>query len=225
MASRLTLFLCAILIALSLTNCDYQVRYRQLPFWVFRHFQQLPDWQYPQKIAVDHDQRRVYWLNKQGEIKSIGVDGRNEKVVNQGIGVRAGVTFISDFTIDGQNGALYFTDLMDINTGQAALKKSDLEGNHTETIATFSAEVPYAVHWDTTNARLYYATRQKNGHLHSVHQLGQNLSLITTTQKVKNIGEQVRHFSLRNNAETQVANHQMVELEELALNTKTPQQE
>ncbi|WKN41602.1 hypothetical protein [Tunicatimonas pelagia] len=187
MPPRLALLLGTILAALSLTRCDHQVRYRQLPFWVHQHFQKLSDWQYPQKIEVDRYQRKVYWLNKQGEIWSIGTNGKNEIVVNQGIGAQVGITFISDFTIDDCSGILYFTDLMDIGTGQGALKKSDLNGNHTQVIATFPDEVPYAVHWDEPDNQLYYATRQKNSQLHSLRQLGKNFSLMTTTQKVKNI--------------------------------------
>lgn len=187
MPHRLTLLLCAIFAALSLTRCDHQVRYRQLPFWVQQHFQHLSDWQHPQKIEVDRDRRRVYWLNRQGEIRAIEADGRNEIVINKGIGAQAGITFISDFTINDRAGILYFTDLMDINTGQGALKKSDLNGHHTETIVTFPTKVPYAVHWDDANQQLYYATRQKSGQLHSLHLLGENLSLITTTQKMRNI--------------------------------------
>ncbi|MGB3588231.1 MAG: hypothetical protein WBA23_16900 [Tunicatimonas sp.] len=207
MPTRLTLVLCAILAALCLTRCDHQVRYRQLPFWVQRHFQQLSEWQHPQKIEVDHSQRKIYWLNKQGEIRAIGANGKNEIVINKGIGAQAGITFISDFTIDERAGILYFTDLMDVNSGQSALKKADLNGNYTEVITTFPTKVPYAVHWDDANEQLYYATRQKGGQTHHLYQLGQSLSLMKTTQKVNDIAAFIKPSSYSPNQGVLVADH------------------
>ena len=191
MPHRLPLLLCVIIPVLGLTRCDDQLHYRETPFWVQYHFQQLSDWQYPQKIEIDRKNRKVYWLNKQGEIRAIGMNAQGEVLINKGIGAQLGITFISDFAIDNQNEALYFTDLMDVSTGQPALKKSDLTGSHIEMVTTFSGETAYALYWNNENGQLYYATRQKNGQLHKIHQLGKPGLLVTTQQKIGDIAKYI----------------------------------
>ncbi|MEM9831652.1 MAG: hypothetical protein AAF944_13510 [Bacteroidota bacterium] len=191
MPPRLALLLYSIISALFLTRCDHQVRYRKIPFKVQRYFRSLPDWQYPQKVEIDRVRRRIYWLNKQGEICLSGMDARGATLVNKGMGAQLGITFISDFTINDQNATLYFTDLMDVSTGQSALKMSDATCSHIETLATFTDKIAYVVHWNNESQQLYYATRQKGGKLYQVHQLGKPELLATSHQKINDISRYI----------------------------------
>ncbi|MGD1894773.1 MAG: hypothetical protein ACFB15_29790 [Cyclobacteriaceae bacterium] len=175
--------LCAIIAAISLHCCDYHGHYRQVPFSVQQHLAELPAWQAPRKIEVDHERKRVYWLNRNGEIWAIDSDGSKKTLINKGIGAELGITYIEDFTIDYQNGTLYFTDLMDVTTGLSALKSSDLQGNNISTITSFPNETLYAIKWNIDQQQLYYATRGGNEH-YQVHRLDESTPLVVSDHKI-----------------------------------------
>lgn len=119
------------------------------------------------------------------------MDAQGITLVNKGMGAQLGITFISDFAIDDQNATLYFTDLMDVSTGQSTLKMSDATGSHIEMLATFTDKIAYAVHWNNESQQLYYATRQKDGKLYQVRQLGTSELLAISPQKIGDISEYV----------------------------------
>lgn len=176
-----------IVIALGLSRCDHQLRYRQIPFAVQRHFAELPDWEKPKKVQVDIQRRRVYWLNQKGEIWAIRSNGRDGQMVNKGIGAQLGITYIQDFTLNPQSHTLYFTDLMDIASGLSAIKSSDFRGKNIETLATFSTETPYAITWDESTQHLYYLTKPRSEGNYQLRTLGQALPLASTQHELADI--------------------------------------
>jgi hypothetical protein len=175
------------IVAFGLSCCDYQAQYRQIPFAVQQYFSDLPPWQKPKKIQIDPQHRKVYWLNRNGEIHAIQPDGTCTELVNKGIGATLGITYIGDFTLNSPDNTIYFTDLMDIASGCSAIKKSDLKGDNIETLATFSTEVPYAVTWDEASQQLYYLSRGRKTEQYSLKLLGESSPLATTPHKLTNI--------------------------------------
>ena len=193
-----TILIYPILATLSLACCDHQVQYRQIPFAVQQYFMRLPAWEKPKKVQLDPQHRKVYWLNQKGEIHAIRADGSREELVNPGIGATLGITYIDDFTLDSRGNTIYFTDLMDIGSGFSAVKRSDLQGENIQVVATFPAEIPYAVAWDTEAQQLYYLTKREKTGDYSLQLLGRETPLAISGRKISDISVFLReHWEIQ----------------------------
>ena len=176
-----------VLAALGLTRCDYQAQYRKIPFAVQQYFTKLSHWQKPKKVQIDWQHRKVYWLNKYGEIHAMHVNGSQRELINRGIGAKLGITYIGDFALNSQENAIYFTDLMDIASGLSAIKKSTLKGKHIQAVITFTDETPYAVSWDENTHQLYYLTKRKEAGDYALQVLGKSVPLAVASHKIISI--------------------------------------
>ncbi len=146
---------------LMLTRCNHQPGGNLLPFFAQRLLDTLTFEKQPVRIEVDLVHQQVYWLNKMGEIYRTQPDGTQVELINQGLSADMGVTFIEDFCIDTRRGCLYFTDLFDLQTGHSAIKKSDLNGDDIETVATFAEETPLRLSVSPDTKAVYYISQAK----------------------------------------------------------------
>lgn len=113
----------------------------------------------PIKMLVNQKNERVYWLSFVGELHFIGQDGSEHKHLNQDHEAWKDVTFIEDFCIDESRDQLYFTDLMDLQTGQSAIKATDTEGKNVEVIAYLAHEIPYQLTLSADQEMLFYLSK------------------------------------------------------------------
>lgn len=199
-------FICVIIGALGLTRCDYRTQYRQIPFAVQQYFTMLPNWKKPKKVQIDWQNRKVYWLNQNGEIHAVLANGTQQELINKGIGAILGITYIDDFALNSQGNAIYFTDLMDVASGLSAIKRSDLKGEHIQTLVTFPAETPYAVSWDDATQQLYYLTKREKAADYSLQLLGEAIPLAITDHKVTDIPSLLSRLSEAQVAAQPIAN-------------------
>ncbi|MFP4089628.1 MAG: hypothetical protein ACLFUB_10570 [Cyclobacteriaceae bacterium] len=99
----------------------------------------------PVKTLFDENKGRLFWLNMLGEIHSIGRDMQNHRLISTTGEGWKDVTFIEDFCLSEHYDSLYFTDIMDLQTGMSALKVTDTAGTAVKALKFFRQEIPYAV--------------------------------------------------------------------------------
>lgn len=167
---RFTSFYVLLLFA-SLSNCDYYAHKNIVPFFTQRVLDTLPAEKHPVKIELDLMHKHLYWLNKMGEIYRIQPDGTQVELVNKGFGADMGITYIEDFSLDAAHDRMYFTDIFDLESGNSAIKQSNLDGNNIKTITTFDHETPFQIASKPGSNTIYYVTQTKQN-LEMVYRLG-----------------------------------------------------
>ena len=138
---RLSLLM-ILLLSLSLTHCDYSAQKNEVPFYVSKVLDTLSGEKQPVKVELDILHKKIYWLNKLGEIYRVQADGTHVELINKGFGADLGITYIEDFYLDTEHNRIYFTDFLDLKTGNSAIKSSTLEGEQikTEKTLTFDSQ-------------------------------------------------------------------------------------
>lgn len=163
--------LLVLILLLALTNCSYYPHHNLLPFFTQWVLDTLSAEKQPVKIELDLIHKHLYWLNQMGEIYRIQPDGAQIVLVNKGFGADIGITYIRDFSLDAKQGRIYFTDIFDLESGNSAIKQSDLDGKNIKTITTFDQAKPLQIASKPDTNLIYYVAQVKQGP-EMVYQLG-----------------------------------------------------
>lgn len=113
----------------------------------------------PVKSEVDQENEVVYWLSFVGSLHSIKPDGSQHLRLNQGSEAWKDVTFIEDFCLNEADQKLYFTDLLDLKTGQSAIKATDTEGKNIEVVTYLTHEIPYQISLSEDKKKLFFLSK------------------------------------------------------------------
>ncbi len=140
-------------------QCQTSAQLSTIPPAVASFIHTLPQDARPIKSITDQRNGKFYWLSFVGNLYSIGLDGNQHRRINQGVEAWKDVTFIEDFCVNKAQDKLYFTDLMDLETGQSAIKVMDMEGKNVEVIAYLSQEIPYHISFSENVKMLFFLSK------------------------------------------------------------------
>lgn len=146
----------------------------------------------PVKTFVDAPRGYACWLSQVGELHFISGDTSQHQHLHHAGWAWKNVTFIEDFYTDSGNDSIYFTDLMDLNSGQSAIKATDRRGNGPEVLAHLPGEIPYRLCVSTSGELLFYLARQTSDNasfrLRFINlQDGSRGTLYTSAQKIDSL--------------------------------------
>lgn len=113
----------------------------------------------PVKTLVVDSAAYAFWLSKTGKLHTTYGDTSNHVILNHSGEAWSDVTFIEDFCLNSANDSIYFTDIMDLESGQGAIKVSDRFGQGLKTILLLPDEIPYRL--KHTDNILFYLAQQE----------------------------------------------------------------
>ena len=156
---------------------------------VERHLLGLSSAERSVKTVVDNHGRYVYWLSFIGEVHRIPFAGGPSERVVQSVGMARQAMFIEDFCLD-QEDRLFFTDLMDQETGLSAIKQVDSSG-HITTVATLREETPYQLRADRRTGQIHYLTKANHSFrkIYRVRTVGEDAPLASSFAKIDQLDE------------------------------------
>jgi hypothetical protein len=111
------------------------------------------------KIIFDEEKGQIYWLSFVGNLHTAAEDGSHYQHINAGQAFWRDITFIEDFCFNASKDSLYFTDLMDLQSGHSAIKITDVEGTGVKVIATLENEIPYHISFSPEQHMLFYLSK------------------------------------------------------------------
>ncbi|WPP52319.1 hypothetical protein [Catalinimonas niigatensis] len=129
-----------------------------LPAAITSYIDTLHQDEQPVKFVVDQKKGFVYWLTFAGGLHAIRQDGNDHTYLNQKNDAWKDITFIEDFCVSETQDRLYFTDLMDLQTGQSAIKVTDAEGK-IEVVANLAHEIPYHISLSADEEMLFFLSK------------------------------------------------------------------
>lgn len=116
------------------------------------------------KMIFDEEKGQVYWLSFVGNLHTVTKDGNDYQHINAGQTFWRDITFIEDFCLNASKDSLYFTDLMDLQSGHSAIKITDINGTGVKVVATLDNEIPYHISFSPEQHMLFYLSKvQKKG--------------------------------------------------------------
>lgn len=151
---------------------------------VARHLSSLPASERAVKTLVDSRGRFVYWLSYIGEIHRIPFVGGRSKRVVRSVGTARQAMFVKDFCLDN-NDQLFFTDLLDQETGLSAIKQLDSSG-HITTVNTLDQETPYQITTCPQTGQVYYLTKTNSSFrkMYRVRTIKEETPLLSSFDKI-----------------------------------------
>lgn len=153
----------------------------------------------PVKTLVDDTATFACWLSQTGELHSISNDTSEHVLLNHNGGAWADVTFIEDFCLNPGADSIYFTDIMDLKSGQGAIKYCDRQGRELKTLALLPDEIPYQLSLAPSGDILFYLSQQNyrdasyqlryidltNGSRGTLHSSGRKISQLRIDHSLK----------------------------------------
>lgn len=111
------------------------------------------------KTIFDEEKGQVYWLSFVGNLHTAVEDGSQYQHINSGQEFWRDITYIEDFCLNASKDSLYFTDLMDLQSGQSAIKITDIKGTGVKVVATLQNEIPYHISFAPEQHMLFYLSK------------------------------------------------------------------
>ncbi|MDF9796165.1 hypothetical protein OKW21_001428 [Catalinimonas alkaloidigena] len=116
------------------------------------------------KMVYDDQKGQVFWLSFLGNLHTANQNGSTYRRINQGQQLWKDVTFIEDFCLNASKDSIYFTDLMDLQSGHSAIKITDAEGTVVKVVASLENEIPYHISFSPEQQMLFYLSKvRRNG--------------------------------------------------------------
>jgi len=112
-----------------------------------------------QPVKSAFNDKHIIWLSAVGELHLIGHDTSNH-VSFKSTGERwEEVTFIEDFYLCPDGDRIFFTDIMDLATGQSAIKVVNLQNHEVQVVCYLGQAIPYSVRFVPKNDWLFFLTK------------------------------------------------------------------
>jgi len=117
------------------------------------------------KILDLYDKNQFIWLSLTGELHAVDHKGTDHTKLLYSSKHWNDVTFVEDFCLNATRDSIYFTDLMDLQSGKGAIKLTDIKGTQIHTLTTLDNEIPYQLWLHNEQQKLYFLAKKiKIGH-------------------------------------------------------------
>ena len=213
---------CILLIFIGLVPLAYQAYYAQtdmLSEQINAYQTQLENLDQSVKTFVNESEKFACWLSRTGELHSIEGDTSKHRHFSYASPDWKNVTFIEDFCLDSHNERIYFTDLMDLSSGNSAIKVSDRQGSNLRTLARLPGEIPYRLCLSPSDNVLFYLAKSegrevafrlrfinlKNGNQGTLYSSGSKIGSLLSTPGKESISiqdPQIGHLSFATDLES-----------------------
>lgn len=114
----------------------------------------------PKKAVIDTENELAYCLSKTGRLFFLSLADEAYRYTGLRHAAWKDITFIEDFCVDTLKKRIYFTDLMDLATGESAIKFTNFDGSKFNTIVVLDNEIPYKIQSGSGGELLYYLAKQ-----------------------------------------------------------------
>lgn len=114
------------------------------------------------KTLYHHESQQIYWLSYLGKLYTTSQEDNQHTLISHNQSDWKDVTFIEDFCLNHAKDSIFFTDLMDLESGKSAIKVTDLKGKNVKTLAQLKDEIPYQLTMVKDQAVLFYLSKKMN---------------------------------------------------------------
>jgi hypothetical protein len=104
---------------------------------------------------------QTFWLSLSGKLHILHADSTVHTTINQGEGAWKDVTFVEDFCLSPSGDSIYFTDIMDLQSGLSTIKRTDIQGNNIEVITYLDKEIPYLIRLMPKEDLLFFLSKKE----------------------------------------------------------------
>lgn len=113
------------------------------------------------KSLHSQSNNHTFWLSLSGKLHILHADSTVHTTINQGGGAWKDVTFVEDFCLSPSGDSIYFTDIMDLQSGLSAIKRTDIQGNNIEVITYLNKEIPYLIRLMPEEDILFFLSKKE----------------------------------------------------------------